>query len=74
MTEKRAVLEGHSSLIASLTVSSDHKHIVSGSSGHTVRVWNVKEKRAVLEGHTFRVNSITISSDDKYILDPMIKL
>ena len=46
-------LEGHTSSITSITITSDNKYIISGSDDKTIRIWNLLEKRQeiVLEGH-----------------------
>ena len=63
-------LEGHTSYINSIAITSDNKYIISGSSDKTIRIWNLLEKRqeTVLKGHTSGVTSIAITSDNKYII------
>ena len=78
MQEKRqeTTLQGHSSAVASIAITSDSKYIVSGSgdsffSGDfTVRIWNVEEKmqKAILQGHTLGVTSLIIIRNDKYVV------
>ena len=63
-------LEGHTSYVNSVAITSDNKYIISGSDDNTIRIWNLLKKRqeTVLEGHTSYVNSIAITSDNKYII------
>ena len=46
-------LEGHTSSVTSIAITSDNKYIISGSHDKTIRIWNLLEKRqeTVLEGH-----------------------
>ena len=73
-------LEGHTSCINTITVTSDNKYIISGSSDKTIRIWNLLERtqEAVLEGHFSYVNSVVLTKDNKYIIsgseDKTIKL
>jgi WD40 repeat protein len=49
------VFEGHTDLVSSVAFSQDGKHIVSGSSDSTIRVWDAQTGDVVvgpLEGHT----------------------
>ena len=52
--EKRqeAILEGHTSVITSIAITSDNKYIISGGHDCTIRIWNFLEERqeTVLEG------------------------
>ena len=69
--EKSAVLEGHTSLVESVSFSPDGRYIVSGSYDNTIRIWDVStgvEVRPALEGHTGSVNSVSFSPDGRYIV------
>jgi WD40 repeat protein len=70
--EKRqeAFSPGHTGPVICTAVSSDGKHIVSGSYDRTMILWNIIEKRpkAVLQCHTSYINSIAITRDCKYIV------
>ena len=46
LLEKRqeAVLEGHTSEVSSVAITSDNRFVVSGSSDKTVRVWNLLDQ------------------------------
>ncbi|KIM87374.1 hypothetical protein PILCRDRAFT_814882 [Piloderma croceum F 1598] len=64
-------LEGHTSWVNSVVFSHDGRHIVSGSSDYTIRVWDAETGETVvgpLEGHTNLVNSVAFSQDNKYIV------
>ena len=64
-------LRGHTDRVNSVAFSHDGKHIVSGSSDQTIRVWDVNTGETVvgpLQGHTQTVNSVAISPDDKHIV------
>ena len=63
-------LEGHTSAVTSVAVSSDNLYIVSGSCDKTIRIWNLTEKRieAILHGHTNLINYVTMTRDSKYII------
>ena len=63
-------LQGHTSYIYSVAVTSDNKYILSGSDDGTIRIWNLIEKRqaGVLEGHWSKVTTVAITTDYKYII------
>ncbi|KAG0701505.1 quinon protein alcohol dehydrogenase-like superfamily [Suillus ampliporus] len=57
--------------IQSVAISPDAKRIVSGSSDHTVQVWDLQTGKglgAPLRGHTDEVCALSISPDGKYIM------
>ena len=63
-------LEGHTSYLSSIAITSDSTHIVSSGFDGTVRIWNFKDKtqEAVLKGNTSLVSAVAITSDNKYIV------
>ena len=67
---QETVLQGHTSSVLTVAVTSDNKYIVSGSDDNTIRIWNLLEKRqeTVFRGHTDSVNSVAMTSDNKYII------
>ena len=67
---QEAVLQGHSSKVKSVAITSDRKYIVSDGDDSTVRVWNLRDKRqeAVLQGHTNWVSSIAVATYGTYII------
>ena len=68
--EYNLFLEGHTSYISCIAITSDSKYIVSSGCDCTVRIWNLKDKtqEAVLKGHTSLVSTVAITSDNKYIV------
>jgi WD40 repeat protein len=61
---KTIVLEGHDSAIASLELTADNTHLVSTSTDHAARVWNLADRTAkVLRGHTKRITTIEVDGD-----------
>ena len=64
------VLKGHKGFIRSVAVSRDSKYIVSGSTDHTVKIWNIAEMREEfsLPGHSNSVNSVDITDDFTFIV------
>lgn len=63
-------LNGHERSVNSVTFSADGKKIISGSSDHTIRIWNAQTGAAVgepLRGHSERVTDVAISQDGKWI-------
>ncbi len=73
-TEPLAVLErkltGHKGWVSGVAVSPDGTWAASGSSGRTVRIWDMEtgKCRATLKGHKEGVNAVAITSDGKRIL------
>ncbi|KAE9402798.1 WD40 repeat-like protein, partial [Gymnopus androsaceus JB14] len=68
---QQAVLTGHKLWVNSVTFSSDGMRIISGSSDHTVHIWNAEIGMIIgesLQGHTSSVNSVAFSPDDKRIV------
>jgi hypothetical protein len=65
-------LEGHTSYVNSVAVTSDNKYIISGSKDKTIRVWNLLEKRQEhfienlenMKSLTIENNNLVIHFDD----------
>ena len=64
------MLKGHIQAVTSVTFSSDGMWIVSGSSDHSVWVWDTSTgvEMKVLKGHTRTVKSVAFSSDNTQIV------
>ncbi|TGJ80861.1 hypothetical protein E0Z10_g7892 [Xylaria hypoxylon] len=62
-------LEGHSIRITSVAFSPNGRHLVSGSSDFTARVWDVARGGClnILEGHYNAVKSVTFSPNGKCV-------
>jgi hypothetical protein len=63
-------LEGHTGGVWAVAVSPDGRFIVSGSSDHTVKVWELESGRLLrsLEGHTGGVRAVAVSPDGRFIV------
>ncbi|KAL0958024.1 hypothetical protein HGRIS_000200 [Hohenbuehelia grisea] len=64
-------LHAHIRMVASVAFSPDGARIVSGSSDHTIRVWDASTGSPTmppLEGHTLPVNSVAFSPDGARIV------
>ena len=61
---------GHTSLVTSVAISPDGKHIVGGSDEDTIKVWDAYTGRCeqTLQGHQSAVTSIALSPDGKHIV------
>jgi hypothetical protein len=68
-SEPTRKLEGHTSRINSLCMSTDGTRVVSGSYDTTIRVWNVETGGCIhtLEGHNDSVKSVALSLDGTWI-------
>ena len=61
----------HPGGVYSIAISSDGQHIVSGSSDHTVYVWNIMTGEIVsgpFSGHSSSVTSVAFSPDGQHIV------
>ena len=60
-------LRGHSAGVSSLALLPDGRHVVSGSSDRTLKLWNLEtgEELRTFAGHSDQVNSVAVSSDGK---------
>jgi nucleoside phosphorylase len=65
-----ATLEGHTGLVNACAVTRDGRHVVSASSDHTLKVWELASGRAVatLEGHTNPVMACAVTPDGRYVV------
>jgi len=56
--------------VTSVAFSPDSRRIVSGSSDHAVRIWDMETEKLVglFRGHTDGITSITFSSDGRCIV------
>ncbi len=62
-------LSGHKDAVTHIAFSPDGKRLVTASSDHTARVWNLQTKESlVLSGHANRVNTAVFSHDGRFIL------
>jgi len=64
------VLEGHTSSVYGVAVTSDGKTVVSGSDDKTLKVWDLETGRcrATFEGHASYVYGVAITSDGKTVV------
>ena len=66
-----SVMSGHTAAIHSIALSPDGKHVVSGSSDKTIRIWDAETGRTVagpFEGHTSGIRSVAFSPDGKHVV------
>ena len=64
-------LKGHTFSVNSVAFSPDGKYIVSGSSDHTIQVWDAQTGSQLgnpFKGHTHSVWSVAFSPDGRYIV------
>lgn len=69
--QMRAVFHGHQQQIHSASYSPDGRHIVSGSSDNTIRIWEAVTGNLVvppIKGHTDWIRSVAYSPDGKHII------
>ena len=63
-------VEGHSSIVRTVAITSDSKFIISGSCDKSIRMWSLfdRKQEATLLGHTDFVLSVGVSSDNKFVV------
>ena len=62
-------LRGHENAVTHIAFAPDGKSLVTASSDHTARVWNLQTRESlVLSGHANQVNTATFSPDGRFIL------
>ena len=64
-----SILNGHTSYITTIKISSDNRFLASGSYDNTVKVWDLKTGKSIrtLKGHTEVVKSVAFSTDNKIL-------
>ncbi len=62
-------LNGHSRAVTCVAISGDSKHIASGGSDHTVRLWDAGTGRCLhtLQGHQDDVDAVDMSRNGKWL-------
>ena len=59
---------GHAGRVRRIAFSPDGRHLTSGSSDRTVRIWDLESGESrVLEGHAGGVNSVAFSPDGRHL-------
>ncbi|KAJ3103794.1 hypothetical protein HK100_004146, partial [Physocladia obscura] len=73
-------IEGHSSSVYAVAISTDGQFVVSGSSDKTVKIWDAQTGalQRTLEGHTDIVRAVAISTNGQSVVsgssDKMVKI
>ena len=69
-TGKSATVKGVPSKVWTVVVTPDDRYVISGSSDHTLRVWNLNTgvEIATLRGHTGAIYSVAVSPDGRSII------
>ena len=62
-------LTGHTSFVVSVTFSPDGQTLASGSSDHTIKLWNLATSKVLrtFTGHTEPVISVAFSPDGQFL-------
>ena len=68
--KNKILFKGHTRSVASIVLTSDYKHIITGSHYKTVRIWNFQNKAeiALFKFHENLVQCVGITHDNKYIM------
>jgi WD40 repeat protein len=63
-----ATLAGHTDQVNAVAISADGRRAVSGSSDHTIRLWDLVELRLLntFVGHTDSINAVAITPDGRF--------
>jgi len=61
---------GHSRWVNAVSFSPDRKHILSGSTDRTIKLWDIETGREIKSflGHSDYIHAISFSPDGKYVL------
>jgi len=71
--DRRFLLTGHTGPVSALALTSDGRHVVSGSDDRTVKVWDLSRMAARdVPQHTDWVQKVVISSDRKRVVSASI--
>jgi len=71
MEEATLPFKGHVGWILTLAYSPDGTFLATGSSDHTIRIWEAatgRQVRGALKGHTDIANSITYSPNGQHLV------
>jgi WD40 repeat protein len=62
-------LSGHTGAINAMALSHDGRHVITGSSDSTARLWDVRERRLLrtFKGHADRIWSVSLSADESRV-------
>ena len=68
--KKVSTMEGHTGAVRSLSLTSNEKKLVSGSSDNFIIIWDMTSKKEIvkLAGHIGTIKSIVLTSDDLFIV------
>ena len=63
-------LTGHSDSAHAVAVTPDGKHVISGSSDNTLKVWNLEtgEEKFTLTGHGDSAHAVAVTPDSKHVI------
>ena len=64
------MLQGHTDMVFSISISRNDLYIVSASNDKTIRIWDRRNKiqESILVGHDGGILGVAITSDDQYII------
>jgi WD40 repeat protein len=66
--EPVAVLRGHTDAVVDVAFARDGRRLVSGSSDHSVRVWNLADLTSVrLDGHADQIETVELTPDGRLV-------